>query len=98
MTTERPARVGLICDYAEERWPSMDLAGAMIAGHLRAEHADAFEVVAPRPPYRHRVGRWPWPGRLAGAARNADRLLNRFLDYPAALRRAARRGGCDLYH
>ena len=92
-----PLRVGVVCDYPEERWPSMDLVGEMILTHLRSEHAGA--VVAERicPPFRPRLTRWPMLGRQAGA-RNADRLLNRFHDYPRALQRLARSGRFDLYH
>ena len=49
------------------------------------------------PPYRRRLTRWPVVRRL-GPARNADRVLNRFWDYPRALRATAGRGGFDLYH
>jgi glycosyltransferase involved in cell wall biosynthesis len=75
----------------------MDLVGSMILDHLRSEHAGAVEVERVDPPFRHRLTRWPVVGRHA-AARNADRLINRFLDYPRALRRLAHTGRFDLYH
>jgi glycosyltransferase involved in cell wall biosynthesis len=77
----------------------MDLVAEMVLAQLAAGHSG--EVAAERvcPPFRRRLTRWPVVGRL-GAARNADRLLNRFGDYPRALRRVARTGpaGFDLYH
>ena len=86
----RRLRVGVCPDFAEERWPSMDLVGEMVLSHLRRDHAAEVAVTEVRPPYRHRLGGLPRAGRL-GAARNADRLLNRFRDYPRALRDRARR-------
>jgi glycosyltransferase involved in cell wall biosynthesis len=92
-----PLRLGLVCDYAEEGWPSMDLFGAMIADRLAAEHAGVVAATTIRPAFRPRAMRLPIVGRR-GAARNADRLLNRFWDYPRILGRLARRGGFDLFH
>src|SRR5262249_3532177 len=47
------------------------------------------------PPYRRRLTRLPWVGRPRLAI-NADRLLNRFVNYPSHLRRC--RGDFDLFH
>ncbi len=91
------ARVAVVCDYPEEGWPSMDLVGEMIFSHLSRGHGRSFDVGLVRPPFRRRATRLPVVGRGRGAA-NADRLLNRFYDYPRVLRRAARRGEFDLYH
>jgi glycosyltransferase involved in cell wall biosynthesis len=77
----------------------MDLMGEMILAHLERDHAG--ELVAARvcPPFRHRLACWPVVGRRRpGLARNADRVLNRFVDYPRALSRIVRRGEFDLYH
>ncbi len=97
MTSSPIIRLGLICDYLEENWPSMDLVGEMILSHLADRHADAVVATRICPPYRHRATRWPIVGRR-GAARNADRLLNRFRDYPRSLRRLVREDRFDLYH
>lgn len=92
-----PIRVAQICDYPEEGWASMDLIAAMVAEHLARDHAEAVAVDRIAPPFRHRLGLLPLPaGR--GFARNADRLLNRFHDYPRALRPIARQGRHDLFH
>ena len=90
-------RVAIVADYPEEGWPSMDLVAEMVLDHLRRGHADEVEAARVCPPYRHRLGRLPGR-RLAHAARNADRVLNRFADYPRHLRRLARDEPFDVYH
>jgi glycosyltransferase involved in cell wall biosynthesis len=88
-------RVGIICDLTEEHWPSMDLVGDMLSHYLGTEHSDEIAVEQLRPPMRRRLSRVPLPG-AARAARNADRVFNRFIDYPRWLRRQADR--FDLFH
>ncbi len=92
-----PIRVAVVCDYPEEGWASMDLTAEMVLDRLTSAHP--AEVVATRvcPPFRPRLTRLP---TLAGhpVSRNADRLFNRFVDYPRALSRIVRRGDHDLYH
>ena len=90
-------RLALVCDYPEEHWPSMDLVGEMVLTHLAGRHADTIAAERVCPPFRRRLTRLPGLGRR-GAARNADRLLNRFVDYPRYLRRLAARGRFDLFH
>jgi glycosyltransferase involved in cell wall biosynthesis len=93
VTSPAPIRLGVVCDYPEEGWPSMDLVGEMILTHLAAGHS---AEVAPKricPPYRHRFTRFS-PKR----GRNSDRALNRFWDYPRHLARLARLGDFDLFH
>jgi glycosyltransferase involved in cell wall biosynthesis len=75
----------------------MDLFGDMIQAHLQSEHADQVDVTRICPPLRSRLTRWPLVGRHP-VARNADRLLNRFWDYPRTLGRLARRDSFDLFH
>jgi len=96
MTTD-PLRAALVCDLVEEYWPSMDLFGEMILEHLRGEHAGAVAATRVCPPFRGRLTHWPLV-RGRRLARNTDRLLNRFWDYPRALGRLARQGGFDLFH
>jgi glycosyltransferase involved in cell wall biosynthesis len=90
----------VICDYAEEGWPSMDLVGEMLCAELKARHSDALEVTRVRPAFVRRLSRAGGergaPVRLNSAVFNADRALNRFFDYPRALRRL--RGGFDVFH
>jgi glycosyltransferase involved in cell wall biosynthesis len=89
--------LALLCDYLEEGWPSMDLVGEMIIRCLQAEHADQLAPTVIRPPFSHRAGILA-PARWQKAARNADRLLNRFWDYPRQLRQIVRRSQFDLFH
>jgi glycosyltransferase involved in cell wall biosynthesis len=94
MSRTRPLQVAVVCDFVEEGWPSMDLFGEMILERLSAEHAERIATTRICPPLRRRFTRLPLIGR-SRAARNADRLLGRFGDYPRAL---AREGGFDLFH
>lgn len=72
----------MLCDFAEERWPSMDLVGNMLCEHLR----DSDCVMAQRVQPAMRFARAGMPGRLYG----------RFVQYPRQLRRAI--PGADLFH
>jgi glycosyltransferase involved in cell wall biosynthesis len=88
------SRVAVVFDYPDEGWPSMDYVGEMVLTHVESRHGAEFHPERVCPAFRRRfthepvIGRKPW-------AWNADRLLNRFWDYPRALRRL---GGFDLYH
>ncbi|MBV9126296.1 MAG: glycosyltransferase family 1 protein, partial [Planctomycetes bacterium] len=86
-------RLMVLADFPEERWPSMDLCAEMLVRHLTAEQDQHFRVCRWCPPFRHRLDRLPI---LKKRAFNADRLINRFWDYPRALR--ARVGCFDLFH
>jgi glycosyltransferase involved in cell wall biosynthesis len=76
----RKPSIGLICDFVEENWPSMDLVAAMVFDGLEREHAASLQVARICPPLRPRFARLPFVGN-APALHNADRLLNRFVDY-----------------
>jgi len=84
-------RVALIADFAEERWPSMDLVADSLAAQLRCNHHDEISVTLVRPSFCTRLRRVS-TGHLA----NLDRLINRFVDYPRRLRRL--RHDFDLFH
>jgi glycosyltransferase involved in cell wall biosynthesis len=73
----------------------MDLFGDMLYQRFLAEHASAIEVEQLRPAMHYRFSRIPGLGRK-GFSRNADRLLNRFHDYPAWLKQRTAR--FDLFH
>lgn len=81
-------RLAVLTDFAEEGWPSMDLCGDMLLSHLPREGPLALEAARLRPRFREVAARLPIAGRW-DAARNADRLLNRFLLFPGHARRAA---------
>jgi len=88
----RPLRVAMICNFLEERWPSMDLVGDMLCSHLAANCDNQVTVTQIRPAFKNRCTRvFEKP-----AFRNADLILNRFADYPAWLR--PRAGEYDLFH
>jgi glycosyltransferase involved in cell wall biosynthesis len=88
-------RLALIADFPEEGWPSMDLAAEMLLREAQARHAAVVRVERVCPAFRRRLTRLPWFSRRNTAV-NADRLLNRFWDYPHHLRR--RRGEFDYFH
>jgi glycosyltransferase involved in cell wall biosynthesis len=88
-------RIGLICDFVEENWPSMDLVANMVFERLEQEHSSTLEVTRICPPLRQRFVRLPVVGQAA-VFRNADRLMNRFVDYGRALKPRAQE--FDLYH
>ena len=90
-----PCRVGLICSMAEEGWYSMDMIAQMLLGTLAANHGETIRAKQIAPPLVRRFGRFPYAGR-GRAARNADRVVNRFWDYPRHLR--TRVGEFDLFH
>ena len=79
-----PFRVAVVCDFAEENWPSMDLVGDMLFDQLSQSEVVASERVKP---VMMLAGNRP--GRSA-------RLLGRFVQYPRALRRIASK--FDLFH
>lgn len=79
----------------------MDLVAEMLLEYLPAAAGETMEFARIQPPLRRRFSRADFkeiPGRSGGGRRrfNLDRGLNRFWDYPRALR--ARRGEFDLFH
>ncbi len=89
----RPLRVAIIADFAEERWPSMDLVADTLAARIKINHVSEISVSLIRPRFRRRLSAFAHePGRLM----NLDRVLNRFIDYPLILRRL--RKNFDLFH
>ncbi len=91
----RLPRMAILADYAEENWPSMDLAAEMLAAELRAKFGDRVSATRVVPRFRRRAARMPVVGQR-GAAVNADRLLNRLWDYPRFAGRIA--SDYDLFH
>jgi len=87
------ARLALLPDFAEERWPSMDLVAEQLLLGLKSGHADRFEAQFARPPFVH------FTTRLLGQrgpAKNVNRLLNRFVTYPRFARKISH--DFDLFH
>ncbi|HMK29579.1 MAG TPA: glycosyltransferase, partial [Terriglobales bacterium] len=90
-----PLRVALVCDYAEENWPSMDLVSEMLQQNLAQELPGRISAASIRPAMRRRLtGAGLTPD--GGLRWKADRFLARFLDYPRSLRQIA--SHYDLFH
>lgn len=88
-----PIRVAILADYAEENWPSMDLVAHMLFDALRRREDRSIEPVLIRPPFARRFSRHD---EADGARFNLDRVINRFIHYPALVRRI--RSQFDLFH
>jgi glycosyltransferase involved in cell wall biosynthesis len=86
---EQRTRVAILCDFAEENWPSMDLVGEMLAMHIDRNSFSAHKL---SPPFQRRFTRLS----LANQPFNADRVFNRFWDYQRWLR--PQLADFDLFH
>ena len=71
----------------------MQMVGEMLFDHLRKGHSAAVHAALIRPAFVRRLSRIPGAGRIAF---NADRLLNRLVDYPRVVRRL--RDEFDIFH
>ncbi len=87
-------RLGIVCDYREEHWPSMDLVAEMLAEHLPRVDPGIFPMLM-RPPWRRRATTLPVIGKSA-SAHAFDRYANRYGDYAWWLRSRVR--DVDLFH
>ena len=76
-------RVAIIADMLEERWPSMDLVAEMLVQRLAHDHPETVTPRLVRAPMRRRLSKRE---SAAGRRFGADRLLNRFVDYPNLVR------------
>lgn len=91
--------MAVVADFAEEGWPSMDLVADSLFERLRDEQVDRVYPVLVRPSFKRRFMRSTRADARGGFSRtmfNADRLLNRFVDYPRHLKRM--RGDFDIFH
>jgi glycosyltransferase involved in cell wall biosynthesis len=88
-------RLAIICDYPEENWYSMDLCAQMLVKQLQAEHTASIQAIEVLPKFNSRCQQIPWISKKHFAY-NADRLLNRFGDYPQYLK--PRVTDFDFYH
>ncbi len=91
----RALRVGIVCDYLEERWPSMDLIGDMLVQTLPAVSVGKVEAVQLRPQMNRRLSRLPLIGHTT-RMQLVDRLTARLWDYPHWL--APRVRDFDVFH
>jgi glycosyltransferase involved in cell wall biosynthesis len=80
----RPIRVAIICDFAEEQWPSMDLVGNMLHQTLNSRFVDSLDATLIR------------PALPFASTTKLSRIFGRFLHYPRELRRI--RHHFDVFH
>ena len=97
-------RVAVVCDLLEEGWHSMDLVADMLLSTLQRDYGREVTATRIRPAMRRRacllvdatefgaIG----PSRHRRLLFNADRLANRFWDYPRHL--ATRTAHFDAFH
>jgi len=90
-----PARVAIVADFLEEQWPSMDLVADMLTSELETLRPGGMRAAKLQPPMRWRFSRLPGLQNNR-PAKNADRLLNRFRDYPGWLRDSVQK--FDVFH
>jgi glycosyltransferase involved in cell wall biosynthesis len=88
-------RIAVVCSMLEENWISMNVTSDMLLEFLPREAPESVELRRIRPPMHRRFTFHP---RLQTKKRlfNADRLLNRYWDFPRYLRKL--RDGFDLFH
>jgi glycosyltransferase involved in cell wall biosynthesis len=87
--------LGIIPDYREENWPSMDLVADMLMAEINSGRVENVRAASLCPPFRRRAMRLPFLG-ARNAAFNTDRFLNRMRDYPRHLSAAAKK--VDFFH
>ncbi len=85
-------RLGIVCDYLDEEWASMDLAAELLGEALATHAPREFRATLLRPPMPRLARR----ASRSGLARNADRYFGRYVAYPRWLRPRQRR--FDLFH
>ncbi|WP_016951908.1 glycosyltransferase [Anabaena sp. PCC 7108] len=90
-----PMRLAVIRDYSEENWHSMDLCAQMLIKQLQTDYNTSIQSIEVLPKFKSRCQQIPWIGKQHFAY-NADRLLNRFWDYPQYLKPKVT--DFDFYH
>ncbi|MFE8605628.1 glycosyltransferase family 4 protein [Archangium violaceum] len=93
--TSSPLRLALLMDPLDEGWPSMDLAGEALHEQFHGPLADRVWVTSVRPKLVPVARRLPVLRERRDAI-NVDRVLTRFLTYPARV--ALRTRGQDAWH
>jgi glycosyltransferase involved in cell wall biosynthesis len=91
-TPASPPKLAVVCDPLDEGWASMNLVADMLYEQLREAGVPVDQV---RPPIRRFARRVPRLGTHR-AALNVDRLLGRYVDYPARL--YLTRSGYGVFH
>jgi glycosyltransferase involved in cell wall biosynthesis len=86
-------KLGIVCDYLEEGWISMDICAQMLVDRSTQLIDSDIQPVQIRPPFQWRLK--PWEQHLPKYF-NSNRFINRFIDYPRYLK--PRAADCDLFH
>ena len=86
-------KLGIVCDYLEEGWFSMDICAQMLYERSQQLPDVDLQPVQIRPSFQWRLKSLQ---QRIPKSFNADRFLNRFLDYPRYLKPLA--GDCDFFH
>jgi glycosyltransferase involved in cell wall biosynthesis len=94
---KNPPRLAIISDYLEENWTSMDLCVQMLIQHIRSDQSEFIHPVEICPKFNWRFSNIPWV-KQKRFAYNADRLMNRFWDYPQYLKQKIQQENFDFYH
>jgi glycosyltransferase involved in cell wall biosynthesis len=86
-------KLGIVCDYLEEGWISMDICGQMLVDRVASLADIDIQPVQIRPPFRWRfkAGEKYLPKYFT-----IHRFINRFIDYPRYLKTHSQ--DCDFYH
>jgi glycosyltransferase involved in cell wall biosynthesis len=84
-----PKKLAILCDFAEENWPSMDLVAQMLFAQLRAEHLDQLDPTMLQPTFKRRLSK-------LGIPAIADRIINRMFHYPRWMKKRTHQ--FDLFH
>ena len=87
--------MGVLCDFADEGWPSMELVGEMLVRELGGLARGGVRAVRVRPEMSRTFRGLPLLGD-SRAAFNADRVLNRHWRYPGHARSLG--PDFDLFH
>lgn len=86
-------KLGIVCDYLEEGWFSMDICAQMLIDRA-AQIADVdIQPSQIRPSFQWRLR---YLQQYIPKSFNGDRFINRFIDYPRYLKPRAQ--DCDLFH
>jgi glycosyltransferase involved in cell wall biosynthesis len=92
---DRGLRVGIIADFAEEHWISMETAAEVLLTRFGLDDLRDIDATRLRPAMHRRLTRIPCLAAFRRAD-TADRVINRYWDYPRWLRR--HRDHFDLFH
>ncbi|HEY6508918.1 MAG TPA: glycosyltransferase [Vicinamibacterales bacterium] len=93
----RALRVAVVSDLREEQWHSMDVVSDLLVAGLATHQVEetAIDAAQIRPALVRRLTRIPGIGHAPWMG-TADRVINRYVDYPRWLRRLV--GEFDLFH